>query len=367
MTAKIPILALTVAVLVCTASETASVSAQQKSQQAQSSEQPGPARFFRRLREEIRGTTEQEKAEQQRQAAIAKQKELAARGQAVRGGGAPTPATRPAVPGVNPYQGRFEGVRVPPSSGGINPPAAANLVDPDAGYGANEPTPALRPTDFAAVDAPTPASGSGGSGFGMTLEQSGEKIVIHAIAGGSNAQTAGLKRGDTIQSVGGVAIRNVTEFDEIAGVMAAGDQIELEIGRGGKEEKILLQYGQAPASETAGNEAPGEASLAEGNALTGPPLTGNLVPPPLNPSSSIADFVPNDRSSAGGLQGQQVGSGRSVIQPGARQGQQSHDPVVANQAQTIVKLQQTVEQQQALIQQLQQQLQASQDASRRRN
>ncbi len=59
---------------------------------------------------------------------------------------------------------------------------------------------------------------------------------------------SGLRKGDLIVGIGGIGVVSEDEFNSIASVMRAGDQIEFEINRKGKSQKLQVQFGDAPDS-----------------------------------------------------------------------------------------------------------------------
>ncbi len=101
----------------------------------------------------------------------------------------------------------------------------------------------------------------------MALQSQGEKIdlgiVIRATGTGEQAKglliekiddrgfgaKSGLRKGDLIIGIGGIEARNKDDFNSIADVMRAGDQIEFEVNRKGKSEKIIVQFGESTDSE----------------------------------------------------------------------------------------------------------------------
>lgn len=93
-------------------------------------------------------------------------------------------------------------------------------------------------------------SGPAKRGFGFTVAMNDkEKLYVSQVAPGSNAAEAGIRRGDRVQEIGGIEANSVQEFDEIAKIMQAGDQMEFKILRGGRDQKLNVQYGEAPAPD----------------------------------------------------------------------------------------------------------------------
>jgi len=80
--------------------------------------------------------------------------------------------------------------------------------------------------------------------FGMTLVEDEGTLSIVSMLPDSSAQRDGLKIGDVIRSIGGVNLQSQSEFYEVAGLMQAGDQIELVVERSDQDQTILLTIGQ---------------------------------------------------------------------------------------------------------------------------
>lgn len=95
---------------------------------------------------------------------------------------------------------------------------------------------------------PTRSNAQATEGFGMRVEQRGESLVVRQIDGKGNAAEAGIKRGDIILNGGGVEFSTVDEFNQITEILKNGDQLEFEIERRGKKEKLLIQFGEASAA-----------------------------------------------------------------------------------------------------------------------
>ena len=118
---------------------------------------------------------------------------------------------------------------------------------------AKQPSPAAkRPQENPTIKLRSPGQPSAASsqkesatGFGMRLQEVGEAFVVGSVVPGGNAATAGLRRGDVIENVGGAPIQVIEEFEAIAKAMRGGDRVEFEISRrGSKPEKVIVQYGQ---------------------------------------------------------------------------------------------------------------------------
>jgi len=98
---------------------------------------------------------------------------------------------------------------------------------------------------FARVDSPSPMGGRGDSrGFSVTLGiipdygQSSEGMKISGIRPNGPAEKAGLQAGDVIVSMAAKKVMNIYDYMGILGELKAGDQIEVEVLRGGKPLKV---------------------------------------------------------------------------------------------------------------------------------
>jgi hypothetical protein len=128
--------------------------------------------------------------------------------------------------------------------------------------GAKKPTPAQKPTPatgnkasgskkFPPIKLQTPGTvaarknSQGMSDFGLVLKNVGDSFVVSQIANGGNAAQAGIRRGDVVTAIGGAELLAIEEFGAIEDAMTGGDRVEFEVSRrGGKPEKLMVQYGQ---------------------------------------------------------------------------------------------------------------------------
>jgi PDZ domain len=299
-----------------------------KPDQAAESRSNGPFRggFLRRLRDDLRGAEE---------ARAAKEKEKAA---ANRDNREPTPARRPNS-GQQPNRADGQnGVDWPvPGAGRLPGTNAPGFHLSDSGVLPLPGSPQRAP-EASADRLPVPPR----QGFGLVLADRDEKLFVQTVEPDGNAAECGLRRGDQVLQLGGIDIHSIAEFDEITGIMKAGDQIDLVFSRDGEKSTAQLQFGSAPPLE---------------EATEGPPLVAET-----DPDSPAPDFVPEPARQQlpileNGLAAPPLtGNGSSVLQ------QPQFAPGIG-----VEQLQQTVLQQQQIIRQLQQdvenlrrQLQASQ-------
>lgn len=72
----------------------------------------------------------------------------------------------------------------------------------------------------------------------LKLEYTGEGLVITDVATNSAAQDAGLKKGDIIKSVNGIAVTVPSELQELVTRYKPGDKISVSYSRNGKEATV---------------------------------------------------------------------------------------------------------------------------------
>jgi S1-C subfamily serine protease len=82
------------------------------------------------------------------------------------------------------------------------------------------------------------AHGRGFSGFG---------VVVTSVSPGSAADRAGLRTGDVIEKVDGVALNNGQTLGGVIQIHNPGDQVTLTVLRGGSTQEIKATLGDRPA------------------------------------------------------------------------------------------------------------------------
>lgn len=168
---------------------------------------------------------------------------------------------KPILPFVNDGQ---QPVRV---AGGRAPTPAKKLPDLKKGSGTRGPTLANKKSNTAGSASKGTAAKTdqrlSAKGFGMKIQQSGERFYVSEVASRGNAAAAGLRRGDLIVNVGGAPLKVVEEIESIAKAMRSGDRVEFEVSRrGSKAEKVFVQFGQAPKVEQPKDEPQREVAPA---------------------------------------------------------------------------------------------------------
>lgn len=187
--------------------------------------QIGRGRILKKIRDDLFGSPEERAREEAaRKAEIQKKKQEAARR-------AQLDAQRRSQTGRQPTPIRGQQQQPRANSQGRNPLAAPEI--PRARNASN--TPARK-------------------GFGFTITEKDEEIVITNVAPGGNASEAGLRRGDVIKGIGGVEVDSKKAFNEIAEILNAGDTIEVSYRRGKQTNDVQIAYGDAPeVDEESGN------------------------------------------------------------------------------------------------------------------
>lgn len=93
-------------------------------------------------------------------------------------------------------------------------------------------------------------------GFGMFVESKGDALVVSKLDPKGNAKEAGVKNGDVLVRGGGVDFQSVEEFNQISEILKDGDQLEFEVRRRGKDEKVLITFGTPVDESTLAPEKP---------------------------------------------------------------------------------------------------------------
>ncbi len=118
----------------------------------------------------------------------------------------------------------------------------------------SRPTQALR-SSAATKKQNTNKQSNRGFGFSVALDRD-DVLVISSVDRDGNAAQKGIRRGDQLLEIGGFEATSVEEFEEIAKVMNAGDQMEFKIRRSGREKKIELLFGDIPEVEDVASATP---------------------------------------------------------------------------------------------------------------
>jgi Do/DeqQ family serine protease len=108
--------------------------------------------------------------------------------------------------------------------------------------------------------------------FGLT-ESSG--ALVAGVAQGSSADRAGVKTGDIITSINGVAMKSAGELRNAIGMLRVGDQVEIGLLRDGKPRKITALIAERSDAESA-NAADINQGL-EGVELADAPDSGGVL------------------------------------------------------------------------------------------
>lgn len=195
----------------------------------------------------------------------------------------PTPATKPKQAA---QKGPTPAIR--PNSQGRSQSSAANHQGSQHRSTAAQQADTQRPTVV--------KSGQDGFGMAVVLDKNENLVVAQVVANG-NAAEAGLRRGDVLVEAGGVELTSIEEFEEIAKILGAGDQLELKVARSGRTGRVMLQHGQQPTLEDVDN--------ANVNVQTGSGTRSQRQRPASTPNRYQDDFSfvpPADDSSGSGMQ-----------------------------------------------------------------
>lgn len=249
----------------------------------------------------------------------------------------PTPATKP---NAN-QKGPTPAVR-PTGQQRPHPQATNNRGSQQQRPQANRQSQPKRPT--------TASSGADGFGMAVVIDKK-DNIIVAQVSPKGNAAEAGLQRGDVIVEAGGVELTSIEEYQEIAKMLSAGDQLDLKVARRGKPSTVTLQYGQPPSLE--------DVEVGEVNSKTGNASAGSKSPRTSSAASGYRNdfsFVPPaDDDSRPGMRSV-VERSAAPVHPASTQ-QRAMGQLRSNRpAAPPRQLQQTVSQQQQQIQLLQQQL-----------
>jgi Skp family chaperone for outer membrane proteins len=331
-------------------------------------------RLLKRLRDDLRGEddekTKAEKAAEKEKARLEKaQREMAEREQAQREkaqkqasrfGAQPNLAQRDR-PNASEFSGSADRASLPAL--GSNPERAPSR-DPrsiavretlgDTPEFGRESTAVFRdPVSGASVsrDSATPQTAVAGSptGFGLMLIVEGQRVVVADVDRQGNAFAAGIRKGDLIEKIGGLEIQTIEEFDQIAGMLKGGDQVEMVFSRRGKSDSAEVAFGTLEG----GIESPEGERVSSATAPRSQSATAaDLFAPPLQ-------NLPSNSSVSGADRGMQ-----SVLDNQIQSSLTPRSPISGTDG-DIQSLQQTIQQQQQQINALQKQLDAMRERSSR--
>jgi serine protease Do len=84
-----------------------------------------------------------------------------------------------------------------------------------------------------------------GSGFlGLASNGVDEGLIVTRVGKDTPAEAAGIKKGDFIRKLNGVEVKTRDDLKAVLAEMATGEELELEITRDGKDQKISLKLGK---------------------------------------------------------------------------------------------------------------------------
>lgn len=83
--------------------------------------------------------------------------------------------------------------------------------------------------------------------LGIRVEQDERgRVTIAEVIAGTAAETAGLRRGDGIRKVAGVAVATPTDSVDLIGSFLEGEDIEIEVEREGRMRTVRVRLGERP-------------------------------------------------------------------------------------------------------------------------
>ena len=85
--------------------------------------------------------------------------------------------------------------------------------------------------------------------FGLKLRLQPKGVVVLRVEKSSTAESAGLRKGDIITSIGSIPVTSLSDVTSLDDVLKPGDQVELEYRRGKNDAKTLIAFGQEIKSE----------------------------------------------------------------------------------------------------------------------
>lgn len=305
----------------------------------------GNGRFLRRIRSELTGRPEPTKPQPGKPPARSNPLDPRAK--------VPTPAARPGANSPAPARsnGNLIAPKLPPATR-LTPPSingnrpktiGSGLANPNSAARGAEPTPTSTLVGDAEKSSQKPTLG-----FGMLLQKRGEELVVAQLDPRGNAVEAGVRGGDVIVGAGGVALSSMNEFNEITDILQNGDQLEFEIARRGKKDKMLIQFGEAPKEGEITKPAPGPNPAIDkattnnselGRARRVQPLPGayDFVPPASGTNGMRSVLDQGERSNATSL--------RSFTNPRATQNRNAaaSPQLIEQQRRQIEQMQREIE------------------------
>lgn len=149
------------------------------------------------------------------------------------------------------------------------------------------------------------AAGASSAMLGAVLE--GDVVLIHegkpvpgievveVKAGGPSAR-AGVRQGDLIVRILGVAVRSSAELEDVLGRLSPGMEVPVEIFRDGKKVAVTVALGSAPKNAGAKPAAPAQPAKhsATGKSLSAA-MAKSAVPTPASPAAAATGLFVNNR------------------------------------------------------------------------
>ena len=85
--------------------------------------------------------------------------------------------------------------------------------------------------------------------LGVSLGEKDGQVVVVEVVAGSPAEKAGLKAADVITAFDGVAVKTAVELKDAVAKKKAGDEVAIEILRGGEKQTVKATLAERPAEK----------------------------------------------------------------------------------------------------------------------
>ncbi len=173
------------------------------------------------------------------------------------------------------------------------------LAGPLVAWAQNEPEAGARRGSPDPAEGPSPAAGTERGYLGAVVddrEDRGRGVRIERIVPGGPAEKAGLGKGDLITGVGGIRVRQITDFAGILEQVVPGSKLTFEVLRDGKRETIDVVFGVRPSPrkpEPAAGDLRAPLDLRAPGSAAAPPMP---QPPKAIPSAKTLQASSDDRA-----------------------------------------------------------------------
>ena len=80
------------------------------------------------------------------------------------------------------------------------------------------------------------------AGFGLTLRQYGERVIVVNLDKDGMAKLAGVRKGDVLETIGTIPVVKPVDIAQLDKVLKPGDQVEFEFARKKKSQKVMISF-----------------------------------------------------------------------------------------------------------------------------